>query len=96
MTITATADEQVMFMAMLKQTSCVCFRMVGDSFCGGAKWLTEGFFEDVNLHGVGEFSELYDGEPPHEPHGAISAACSTAALMRCMYLMDKYSKEGGR
>lgn len=74
----------------------VCFRMVGDSFCGRAKWLTEGFFEDVNLHGVGAFSELYDGDPPHEPHGAISAACSTAALMRCMYLMDKYSKEGGR
>lgn len=71
----------------------ICFRMVGSSFAGRAKWLTEGFFEDVNLHGVGAFSELYDGEPPHEPHGAISSACATASLMRCIYLMDKYSKE---
>ncbi|MBQ0096617.1 MAG: glycogen debranching enzyme family protein [Bacteroidales bacterium] len=72
----------------------VCFRMIGPSFAGRAKWLTEGFFEDVNLHGVGSFSELYDGEPPHEAHGAISSACATASLMRCIYLMDKYSKEG--
>lgn len=71
----------------------ICFRMVGASFAGRAKWLTEGFFEDVNLHGVGSFSELYDGEPPHEAHGAISSACATASLMRCIYLMDKYSKE---
>ncbi len=71
----------------------ICFRMVGPSFAGRAKWLTEGFFEDVNLHGVGSFSELYDGEPPHEAHGAISSACATASLMRCIYLMDKYSKE---
>lgn len=74
----------------------ICFRMVGASFGGRAKWLTEGFFEDVNKHGVGCFSELYDGEPPHEPHGAISNACATAALMRCVYLMDKYSKEGAK
>lgn len=71
----------------------LCFRMVGSSFCGKAKWLTEGFFEDVNRHGVGAFSELYDADPPHEPHGAISSAISTAALLRCVYLMDKYSKE---
>ena len=71
----------------------ICFRMMGSSFCGRAKWLTEGFFEDVNKHGVGCFSELYDGDPPHEPHGAIASACATAALMRCLYLMDKYSKK---
>lgn len=71
----------------------ICFRMVGPSFCGRAKWLTEGIFEDINKHGVGYFSELYDGDPPHEPHGAISSACATAALMRCVYLMEKYSAE---
>ena len=71
----------------------LCFRMVGSSFEGKAKWLTEGFFEDINKHGVGHFSELYDGDPPHEPHGAIASATSTAALMRCIYLMDKYNKE---
>lgn len=71
----------------------VCFRMMGASFEGKAKWLTEGFFEDINKHGVGYFCELYDGDPPHEPHGAIASASATASLMRCIYLMDKYNKE---
>lgn len=76
----------------------LCFRMVGKHFSGKAKWLTEGFFEDINRHGVGAFSELYDADPPHEPHGAIASATATAALLRCLYLMDKYSnmKEEGR
>ena len=47
----------------------------------------------VSKHGVGAFSELYDGDPPHEAHGAISSACSTAALLRVYYLMDKNKKE---
>lgn len=71
----------------------VCFRMIGKNFCGRAKWLTEGIYEDINKHGVGAFSEVYDGDPPHEPHGAISSACAVAALTRCMWLMEKYSKE---
>ncbi len=71
----------------------VCFRMVGSSFCGKAKWLTEGIYEDINRHGVGSFSELYDADPPHEPHGAIASATAVAALCRCQYLLDEYTKE---
>lgn len=71
----------------------VCFRMIGSGFCGKAKWLTEGIYEDINRHGVGSFSELYDGDAPHEPHGAIASATAVAALCRCMYLLDQYSKE---
>lgn len=69
----------------------ICYRMVGSSFNGKAKWLTEGYFEDINMAGIGSFSELYDADPPHYPHGAISSATATAALLRCVYLMDKYS-----
>ena len=50
------------------------------------------FFEDISKHGVGAFSELYDGDPPHEPHGAISSAMSTAALLRIAYIMKQYKK----
>lgn len=74
----------------------VCYRMVGASFNGKAKWLTEGYFEDINMAGIGAFSELYDADPPHFPHGAISSATATAALLRCVYLMDKYSKEDNK
>jgi glycogen debranching enzyme len=67
--------------------------MMGGTFYGRAKYLTEGFYQDISKHGVGLFSELYDGDPPHEPHGAISCAMSTAALLRIDYLMNKYKEE---
>ena len=69
------------------------FRLRGASFTGKAEWLVKGFFEDLNKHGVGAFSELYDGDPPHEPHGAISSALSTAALLRARYLIEKYGED---
>ena len=72
----------------------ICFQMMGSNFYKKAEYLTEGFYADINKHGVGAFSELYDGDPPHEAHGAIASACSTAALLRVDYLMDKYRKEG--
>ncbi|MDE6870657.1 MAG: amylo-alpha-1,6-glucosidase [Bacteroidales bacterium] len=71
----------------------ICFKMIGSTFYKKAEYLTEGFYEDISKHGVGVFSELYDGDPPHEPHGAISSACSTAALLRVDYLMNKYKEE---
>ena len=71
----------------------VSFKMMGSNFYKKAEYLTEGFYADINKHGVGAFSELYDGDPPHEAHGAIASACSTAALLRVDYLMNKYKKE---
>ena len=68
----------------------VCFKMMGETFYGRAKYLTEGFLQDISKHGVGAFSELYDGDPPHEPHGAIASAMSTAALLRIEYIMNQY------
>lgn len=73
----------------------VCFKMMGPSFVGKAEYLTEGFFYDMSKHGVGAFSELYDGDPPHEPHGAISSACATASLLWCEYLINT-NKEARR
>ena len=69
-----------------------CFRVKGPSFVKKAEWLTEGFFADLNKHGVGAFSELYDGDPPFEPHGAISSALSTAALLICESVLNKYKE----
>lgn len=70
------------------------FQMIGPSFWRKAEYLIEGFYKDILKHGVGAFSELYDGDPPHEPHGAISSACTTAALLRIEYLLRKYKEEG--
>ncbi len=71
----------------------VCFKMKGAAFGNKAQWLVNGFYEDLNKHGVGAFSEIYDGDPPHEPHGAISSALSTAALLEVEYLKNKYREE---
>ena len=71
----------------------VGFRINGPSYYKRAQWLIEGFYEDLSKHGVGAFSELYDGDPPHEPHGAISSALSTAALLEIDYRMNLYKED---
>ena len=70
----------------------ISFRVKGASFWKRAEWLVEGFYNDLGKHGVGAFSELYDGDPPHEPHGAISSALSTAALLVVEHLLDQYKE----
>jgi len=64
------------------------FLIKGPAYVKRAEYLVEGFYEDISKHGVGCFSELYDGDPPHEPHGAISSACATASLLKCEYLIN--------
>ena len=70
----------------------ISFRVKGASFWKRAEWLVEGFYNDLGKHGVGAFSELYDGDPPHEPHGAISSALSTAALLAVEHMLDQYKE----
>lgn len=67
-------------------------KLNGAAFTNKAEWLVKGFAEDLNKHGVGAFSELYDGDPPHEAHGAISSALSTAALLSIECELDKYRR----
>ncbi|MBR1570545.1 MAG: glycogen debranching enzyme N-terminal domain-containing protein [Bacteroidales bacterium] len=81
------------FPFLLAQYCYASFNMMGKNFIKRAEWLTEGFYEDLSKHGVGAFSELYDGDPPHEPHGAISSAMTTAALLNINWLMDKFREE---
>ncbi len=78
---------------LLAQYCYASFNMMGANFIKRAEWLTEGFYEDLSKHGVGAFSELYDGDPPHEPHGAISSAMTTAALLNINWLIEKYREE---
>ena len=78
---------------LLAQYCYTSFNMMGSAFIKRAEWLTEGFYEDLSKHGVGAFSELYDGDPPHEPHGAISSAMTTAALLNINWLIEKYREE---
>ena len=69
------------------------FKLFGAGFRKKAEWLCEGLYEDLSKHGVGAFSELYDGDPPQEPHGAIASALSTAALLAVDSVINSYSEE---
>ena len=69
-------------------------RLYGEMFVRRGTELVNAFEEDIVRHGVGCVCELYDGDPPHNPHGAISSAVATASLLRSKYLINKYKKEG--
>ena len=56
------------------------------------KELLMNFEEDIDIHGVGSISEVYDGDPPHRPGGTISQAWSVAELLRINELIKKYNR----
>jgi predicted glycogen debranching enzyme len=51
--------------------------------------LVYGFEEVMNEHGVSTISEIYDGDPPHAPRGAISQAWSVGEILRIIDLLEK-------
>jgi predicted glycogen debranching enzyme len=50
--------------------------------------LYTGFEEVMNEAGIGTISEVYDGNPPHHPGGAISQAWNVAELLRIKWMLD--------
>jgi predicted glycogen debranching enzyme len=46
-----------------------------------AQWLT-GFREHLSDAGLGQISEIFDGDPPHQPRGCMAQAWSVAELLR--------------
>jgi predicted glycogen debranching enzyme len=50
--------------------------------------LYKGFEEVITEHGIGTISELYDGDIPYRPSGAISQAWSVSELLRVGNLLE--------
>ncbi len=50
--------------------------------------IVDGFEPTMFEHGIGTISEIYDGDPPHNPKGAISQAWSVAALLRIIQKIE--------
>lgn len=56
------------------------------------KRLIYGLEEVMSEHGVCTISEIYDGDPPHAPNGAISQAWSVGEVLRIIDLIEsRYS-----
>jgi glycogen debranching enzyme len=51
-----------------------------------------GFEPDLLEYGIGTIAEIYDGDPPHSPRGAISQAWSVAALLRISKMLEQFLK----
>ena len=69
------------------------FKLYGSAFLREAREMIKGFEEDMTIHGIGAVAELYDGNPPHYPHGAINSATATGAILTVEYLINKYKEE---
>ncbi len=65
------------------------FATVGKSFVVDAQDILNNFMEDTTLYGIGSVSELYDGDPPHSPAGAISFAPSVGAILQIERLIEE-------
>ena len=62
-------------------------KLHGDSFLQRAEDLISAFEEDVQIHCIGSVSEVYDGDPPYQPHGCTSYSISVASLLWSMRLV---------
>lgn len=51
----------------------------------------ESFEEVLSCRGIGSISEVYDGNPPHEPKGGVSQATAVAALLRIGEMTENFN-----
>jgi len=68
------------------------FNLYGKDFLSQAEEILANFEEDINNAGIGSISEIYDGDPPHAPRGAISQAWSVGAVLRINEMIEQYKK----
>ncbi len=64
------------------------FSLSGRSFIVEAEDLLGNFAEDITLYGIGSVPEIYDGDPSHNPAGAISFAPSVGAMLQVRAIID--------
>jgi predicted glycogen debranching enzyme len=64
-------------------------KLHGKSAGNFVKKIIKGFDGVMTQYGVGTVAEIFDGDPPHRPKGAVSQAWSVAELLRMMDLSKK-------
>nr|WP_314552590.1 glycogen debranching enzyme N-terminal domain-containing protein [uncultured Capnocytophaga sp.] len=63
-------------------------KLFGDTYIPDGKAFLENFEEEINTHGVGLISAIYDGNPPFNPRGCISNAKNVAEILRAQWLLS--------
>ncbi|MDY3979343.1 MAG: amylo-alpha-1,6-glucosidase [Tidjanibacter sp.] len=72
------------------------FDVQGAGYVDKAAEILAGFEEDMSTYGIGSIAEIYEGDPPHSPRGAISQAWSVGAVLRIDEMIRKYRKEASK
>ncbi len=65
------------------------FRVYGKSGAAVVRNIYDAFAPELQACGIGTVSELFDGDPPHKPSGAISMATAVAELLRVEAMLIK-------
>jgi glycogen debranching enzyme len=52
------------------------------------RMLLDGFEPHLSEHGIGQVSEVFDGDPPHRPGGCFAQAWSVGELLRAYALLE--------
>jgi predicted glycogen debranching enzyme len=68
------------------------FKLHNKAFLNTAKKLIDGFEEEMTMGGICSISEVYDGNPPHNPGGCISQAWSVSEILRIMRMIGDYEQ----
>lgn len=81
--------QGTVFPWLLSHFTSAWLRLHGKSGLPLIEDLYHGFEPTLFEAGLGSISEIYDGDPPHEPKGAISQAWSVAALIQMKKCIEK-------
>lgn len=79
----------------LEHFAAAYLKLCGHDGVAFLKQLFDGFEPTMLEDGIGSINEIYDGNPPHLPRGAVSQAWSIAALLRIDRMIRSYSKIKG-
>ena len=63
-------------------------RVYGEGGVSRVRKLIMGFEETLTEAGISTISEIFDGDPPHSPRGAISQAWSVGEILRIYTLLE--------
>lgn len=65
-------------------------RVFGHSGVAFLRRMLIGYEDDMTRECIGSISELYDGNPPYNGHGAISFAPSIGEVLRSLYVLNSF------
>lgn len=71
------------------------FDLGGREFLPRAEELLARFGEEIQSYGIGLINELFDGDPPHAPRGAVSQAWSVGAVLMIRETTERWRRRRG-